>query len=353
MSLRRTLGSLTLGLVLAAFGSAAYSSPVEPAPSSSRADCLSNGVGVDSYCMVGGVRLHFVDWGGQGPAVMLLTGLGNSARIYDELAPRLAAGHRVIVLTRRGYGRSDAAQDYSNTALVGDVLGLMDGLAIPRASFIGHSIAGGELSTLGADHPDRVERLIYLDSAYDRTQALALEASVPPGAPPQPRNLSSPKAYAAWRAAVLQTGSPAVAHDVADLVNLDVGRVTPRTSRAIMLSILAGDIAAPPRYAAIPAPALAIYTSKDVLDQVAPNTDPKRRGEILAYSLRTLRPWMLRAQADFLEHKACGVAIELPHSTHYFYLRNPAATTRLLLAYLATRTPCNWKAPGDLQQTGW
>ena len=76
--------------------------------------------------------------------MILLTGLGDSARIYDDFAPLLAKGHRVIAVTRRGYGASEAPPDnnYSNAALVGDILGLLDALSIPRASFVGHSIAG-------------------------------------------------------------------------------------------------------------------------------------------------------------------------------------------------------------------
>lgn len=54
----------------------------------------------------GGVRLHYIDWGGDGRPLVLLAGLGGSAHIYGGLAPRLASRFRVAGLTRRGHGRS-------------------------------------------------------------------------------------------------------------------------------------------------------------------------------------------------------------------------------------------------------
>ena len=48
-----------------------------------------------------GVRLHYLDWGGAGPVLLFLHGLGNNAHTFDDLAPRGRA------LTRRGSGQSD------------------------------------------------------------------------------------------------------------------------------------------------------------------------------------------------------------------------------------------------------
>jgi pimeloyl-ACP methyl ester carboxylesterase len=341
------------GALIAALLALSVGSPAESAPAAHPGPCASRGEGVDSFCTIAGVRIHFVDWGGHGPPVILLAGLGSSARVFDDLAPRLARGHRVLALTRRGYGQSSAAQDYSNTALVGDVLGVMDGLSLTRAAFVGHSLAGGELSALGAHHPDRVDRLVYLDAAFDRTPALALTNGVPAGAPPGPPDLASIAAYGRWREGVLQSRSPAVRRDVAETTIAAPGGVRPRTSLKVMLAILDGDIAAPANYAAIPAPALAIYASKDVADQVPPATAPQRRREIVEYFRRHIRPWMLRSEADFIEKKSCGVAVELPHSTHHFFLRSPGLTARMLLSYLDTAQPCAWRPPAGLDAQPW
>jgi hypothetical protein len=185
------LPALSLRLVAAALAAAsiAFSLPA----AATAASCASSGVGRDSFCEVDGARLHYVDWGGQGPAIVLLTGLGDTAHVFDDLAPRLAHGHHVVAITRRGYGRSvPATPDFSNAALVDDTLGLMDRLGIASAVVVGHSIAGGEPSTLGADHADRVRRLVYLDAAYDRTRALEITNGVPAGARPNPAVLQNP-----------------------------------------------------------------------------------------------------------------------------------------------------------------
>jgi pimeloyl-ACP methyl ester carboxylesterase len=297
------------------------------------------------------VRIHYVDWGGSGPVIILLTGLGDSARIFDDLGPRLAQSHRVIALTRRGYGLSDHGQkDYSNAALVDDVLGVMDALAIRKASLVGHSIAGGELSTLGEHHGDRVDRLVYLDSAYDRTRALELTNKVPATPGPSAADRASLDAMARWREALLGVHTRAVRENVSDTMRLDHGQAVPRTPPKVMLEVLAGDVAAKPDYAAISAPALAIYSSKDVAEQISPQTPPAAREAVVDYASHVIRPWMLRAQADFLEHKRCGVAVELPHSTHYFFLTRPAWTAKAILDFLAARDPCHW-SPATVPQT--
>ncbi|HEX5262748.1 MAG TPA: alpha/beta hydrolase [Phenylobacterium sp.] len=342
--MRRSLAALVLALGLCA----------NAASAAETARCQPAGVGQDSFCRVNGIRLHYVDWGGRGPAVVLLSGLGDAGRIFDDLAPRLTATHRVIAVTRRGYGQSDhPAQGYANADLVGDVLGLMDALGVAKASFVGHSIAGGELSTLGADHPDRVERLVYLDAAYDRSRALELTNGVPPGAEPTKGDLANLAAQTRWRQALLQTRSPAVAADLGQIMAQHGDHVAPTSGLATLLAVLQGDVAAPPRYAAIQAPALAFYTSKDVADQIGPGTAPLQREAIIAYSTRKIRPWMLRAQADFLEQKTCGVAVELPHSTHYFFLRAPARTAALITSYLVATNPCAWRPSSPVSDADW
>lgn len=306
--------------------------------------CVSSGIGTDSFCKANGAKLHFIDWGGTGPAIILLTGLGNSARIYDDLAPRLTTGHHVYAFTRRGYGFSEQTPgNYSNATLVGDVLAMLDALSIAKASFVGHSIAGGELSTLGAEHGGRVDRLIYLDSAYDRTAALDLMKSVPVSLEPTPQALASLDAFSQWQQAVLGVHSAAVDHDVRAIMTVTPTGVVPKTPGSVMLEVLKGDIAARPRYAEITAPALAIYGSKDMPEQLPPEATPQDRAAYLEYVIRRIRPWMLRAQADFIENIRCGVAIEVPNATHYLFLDRPDWVAASILSFLKTSDPCRWR----------
>lgn len=286
-----------------------------------------------------------MDWGGSGPTVILLTGLGDSARIYDDFAPLLTRGHRVIAVTRRGYGASQAPPDgvYSNAALVGDILGLMDALGIRRASFVGHSIAGGELAALGAKHADRVDRLIYIDAAYDHTLVPRLMAQLPPLPAPGAAVRHDLGRLTRWREAELGVRLPAVRANLVQIMMRTAKGWATRAPPATDAAVLAGDIASKPDWHAIAAPSLAFYTSKDVPDQVPPDATAAQRAAFVAYSIRVLRPWMLRAQADFIQQSPCGVAIEVPDSTHYLFLQRPRWTAEAILAFLASSDPCHWQ----------
>jgi len=51
------------------------------------------------------VRLEVLDWGGSGRPVILLAGGGNTAHVFDEFAPKLAANYHVYGITRRASAR--------------------------------------------------------------------------------------------------------------------------------------------------------------------------------------------------------------------------------------------------------
>jgi pimeloyl-ACP methyl ester carboxylesterase len=113
------------------------------------------------------VQIEVLEWGGSGPALVLLAGAGNTAHVFDEFAPALASVGRVYGITRRGYGASSApATGYSVERLGNDVLQVLDALALERPVLIGHSIAGQELSVLATQHPNRIAGVVYLDGAY-------------------------------------------------------------------------------------------------------------------------------------------------------------------------------------------
>ena len=334
-----TVATLLFSLTAPAAAVSATSPPPPPR-------CVASPIGQDSFCTVAGLRLHFVDWGGSGSAVILLTGLGDSAHIFDDFAPLLSRGHRIIAITRRGYGASAAPGDgsYSNTALVGDIVSLMDSLSIPRASFVGHSISGGELARLGTDHPERVDRLIDIDAAYDRTLVPELMAHLPPLPSTGAAAGHDLDSLTRWRENALGVHLPAVRTNLTQIMLPGSEGLVPRTAQSVNAAVLGGDIASKPRWDSIAAPSLAFFTSKDVTDQVPPDATAAQRTAFVDYSTKVLRPWMLRAQADFLERTRCGVAIEVPRSTHYLFLERPEWTANAILAFLATADPCHYAA---------
>jgi non-heme chloroperoxidase len=127
------------------------------------------------FVHVNGIRLHYLDWGGSGPTMLFLTGMGCSAYIFNNFAPRFTDRFHVLALTRRGQGDSDYPETgYDADTLTEDILQFMDVLKIRKAVLAGHSLAGVELTHFAATHPERVEKLVYLDALDDRRAESAI-----------------------------------------------------------------------------------------------------------------------------------------------------------------------------------
>jgi aminoacrylate hydrolase len=111
-----------------------------------------------------GVRLAY-DVVGEGPSLLLVTGLGGTADFWSEIAPRFAERFTVILHDHRGTGRSDRPeQAYSIEGMTADVVALMDHLGIEKASLVGHSTGGAMGQVMALDHPGRLERLVVSQS---------------------------------------------------------------------------------------------------------------------------------------------------------------------------------------------
>ena len=116
------------------------------------------------------VRLHYLDWGGNGETILFLPGFNDTAHVYDHFAPRFTDQFYVIGLTRRGVGESDKPPSgYDTGTRVEDIRQFLDTLGFSKVSLIGHSRAGDELTLFATRYADRVVKLVYLDAAYDRT----------------------------------------------------------------------------------------------------------------------------------------------------------------------------------------
>src|ERR1700682_3132182 len=104
----------------------------------------------------------------------LVVGLGNTAHIFDDFAPKLTSEYHVYGITRRGYRASSVpASGYSANRLGDAVLAGLEALKLARAVFVGPSIAGEELSSVGTRRRERVAGLIYLDAGYPRMKVHA------------------------------------------------------------------------------------------------------------------------------------------------------------------------------------
>lgn len=160
------------------------------------------------------VRLEVLDWGGTGRPLMLLAGGGTTAHIFDEFAPRLTDVCHVYGITRRGFGASSRpATGYDDQQLADDVLDVLDAFKIVRPVLMGHSMGGGEMTTLANQHSDRLSGLVYLDAIADPGDSMRdagfveLLHKLPPGMREPPR--MDPSTFAAYRASQARAGGGA------------------------------------------------------------------------------------------------------------------------------------------------
>ncbi len=156
----------------------------------------------DSVTTDEGVRLEVLDWGGSGRPLVLLAGGGNTAHVFDDFAPKLAASFHVYGITRRGFGASTfVALEGGANRLGQDVLAVIDALKLDRPVLAGHSFGGAELSAVANSRPNRIAGLVYFEAGYTYAfdngkgakmeELMALQARQPPPPAAGPSDLVS------------------------------------------------------------------------------------------------------------------------------------------------------------------
>ncbi|MEU3793660.1 alpha/beta fold hydrolase [Streptomyces fructofermentans] len=102
---------------------------------------------------------------GEGPALVLVHGIGDSSATWAELVPRLARTHTVVAPDLLGHGASDKPRaDYSVAAYANGLRDLLSTLGIERATLLGHSLGGGVAMQFAYQFPERTERLVLVSA---------------------------------------------------------------------------------------------------------------------------------------------------------------------------------------------
>jgi len=115
------------------------------------------------------VRLHGREVayvvGGEGPAVLMIHGIGGDWRTWEPVLAGLARQHQVVAVDLPGHGGSaKGAGDYSLGAHASTLRDLGGALGLERATVIGHSLGGGIAMQFAYQFPERCGRLVLVSS---------------------------------------------------------------------------------------------------------------------------------------------------------------------------------------------
>ena len=114
------------------------------------------------YCTIHGHRRAFRMLG-DGPALLLLHGIGDSSRGWEPLMAPLAEHFSVIAPDLLGHGESAKPRaDYSVAAYANGMRDLLDVLEVDHATVVGHSLGGGVAAQFAYQYPERCDRLVLV-----------------------------------------------------------------------------------------------------------------------------------------------------------------------------------------------
>jgi len=299
---------------------------------------------IEGFADVNGVRLEYLDWGGNGPALVLIHGLADNPHVFDDLAPAFTDRFRVIAYARRGSGNSDLKGPYDIGTLTEDLRGLMDALRVQKADLVGYSAGGDEVTSFAATYPDRVGRIVYLDAAYDFTSAdfhAAVDAlPIHPFDRPQAA-MASLEAYRAYSQATSYpeldpAGMQRIEANLRTKVVLQAdGTLRDRTPKSVIDALYAALwVDKPPQYVRLRCPALAIYTASLYDLHIA---DPQRRAEVTAFETRYWRPFQEKSMQR-VRREIAGVEIAEVQGAHgNFTLLNRDKVVGMLRRFLRSQ----------------
>jgi pimeloyl-ACP methyl ester carboxylesterase len=117
------------------------------------------------FVNVNAIRLHTLDWGGEGDPIVVLHATGFLGRIYRPLAERLCAIGHVYSYDQRGHGDSAAAPygAYDWTLTMKDLEGFIAAMGWRKVRAIGHSAGATAIGGLAAERSDLVSRAVLVE----------------------------------------------------------------------------------------------------------------------------------------------------------------------------------------------
>jgi pimeloyl-ACP methyl ester carboxylesterase len=281
-----------------------------------------------------------LDWGGSGEVMVLLTGLGDNAHVFNDFAFQWTPFFHVIGITRRGFLPSSQPEDgYDVGTRAADDIAVLDALQIDRAVFVGHSIAGSELSKIGEAYKDRVDKLVYLD-APDRAEPIVPSRLEPLAGGASLFTSDTEKSlwdYLAATARFVALREPAPAVCIGQQFDAN-GRITDSTTPAWVFTKIsdgvAGSVNPPVNWADIDAPRLGIFAIFTLKARPAQYWYLSAADQELFDEVWPSIVARFKATVDKFAAGNRGNTVLLPGAPHYVYINNESEVVLAMRKFL-------------------
>ena len=296
-----------------------------------------------SFVVANGVRLQYLDWGGQGDTLLFLSDVGYSSYLFGDIAPRFTDRFHVLAMTWRGHGQSEKTKSgFDSDTLLEDLRQFLDKKGGRRVVIAGHGTAAKQMTELAKLLPDRVAKLVYLDAAYDNNETQAVMSryeevlqTLPP--PPYPsRDNANFDALRTWSRLRFGCWSKAMEDELKDVTRrlLD-GRIENLLSEDAEEKIQLSAAMRPSEFALLKTPALAIYAMdslESVFPWILPTASPALRtkaASFVEFGNRQKREQIKRFRAN-----GARQVVELPDTSHLCFIQKPDEVVREMRAFL-------------------
>ena len=195
--------------------------PVDPSVIRFKPGKRREGAACVQYVTIHGYRRAFVKLG-EGPALLLIHGIGDSSDTWRTVMEELAKDHTVIAPDLLGHGRSEKPRaDYSVAAYANGMRDLLSVLEVDRVTVVGHSLGGGVAAQFAYQFPERCERLVLVGSGgVGRSVSPLLRLAAIPGVEALMPLFGLPpvKAFSRMAADVLRQFDTAIGRDAEEVL---------------------------------------------------------------------------------------------------------------------------------------
>ncbi len=125
------------------------------------------------FVRVNDLDFHYVDWGQNGPPLLLMHGGSRGCRSWDAVARLLCRDYWVIALDAKGHGDSaKPRRGYAYMQRMADLQGFLDVMGFDHILAIGHSAGANTMGLHGATYPGRLRAMVIVEAVLDAVKTL-------------------------------------------------------------------------------------------------------------------------------------------------------------------------------------